>query len=423
LLWCARNEGDPPPEIDAALRKLLGELDPDRLYQPSSTDGRGVRSHGPYYYRVPREFYETREAFKSEGGSVSIPTLESIHGMMPKKDWEVINDDWAENDLARGASHGNLYPGELAARYGKIANLADFVRKAQLANYEAHRAMYEGRNAELFHPATGIIDWMTNPAQPSFVWQMYHYDLEPNSSFFAIKKANEPTHIQFNEVDGTVEVINNLPSAIHNASARVTIYNLDATISYEREYKVEAPGLTVTELGAINFPNSVSDVYFLKLELHDGTGKPLADNFYWQALPEHQDNMTDLEKLAPVTLDAALKRTDVDGRATIAVTLHNPTAGIVLMTHVQLRRQSGERVLPVYYSDNYVSLLSNETKILTVEADVKDLMGGDALVVVDGWNAEVSPTSAIGVSIQTNVDADPRQWPTTGLPFQSHGLR
>lgn len=93
------------------------------------------------------------------------------------------------------------------------------------------------------------------------------------------------------------------------------------------------------------------------------------------------------------------------------------------MTHVQLRRQSGERVLPVYYSDNYVSLLSNETKILTVEADVKDLMGGDALVVVDGWNAEVSPTSAIGVSIQTNVDADPRQWPTTGLPFQSHGLR
>ena len=56
VLWCARNEGYPPPEIDAALRKLLAELDPTRRYQPSSTDGAGVRSHGPYYWRAPARF-------------------------------------------------------------------------------------------------------------------------------------------------------------------------------------------------------------------------------------------------------------------------------------------------------------------------------------------------------------------------------
>ena len=90
-LWCARNEGYPPPEIDAALRKLLAELEPTRRYQPSSTDGAGVRSHGPYYWRVPREFYKvTDDYFKTETGSVSVPTLESIHGMMPEKDWETI---------------------------------------------------------------------------------------------------------------------------------------------------------------------------------------------------------------------------------------------------------------------------------------------------------------------------------------------
>ena len=44
--------------------------------------------------------------------------------------------------------------------------------------------MYEGRNAKLFNPVTGIITWMSHPAQPSFVWQLYHYDLEPNSSLF-----------------------------------------------------------------------------------------------------------------------------------------------------------------------------------------------------------------------------------------------
>jgi beta-galactosidase/beta-glucuronidase len=56
VLWCARNEGYPPPEIDAALRKILAELEPTRRYQPSSTDGAGVRSHGPYSWRVPKEF-------------------------------------------------------------------------------------------------------------------------------------------------------------------------------------------------------------------------------------------------------------------------------------------------------------------------------------------------------------------------------
>jgi len=423
MLWCARNEGDPPPEIDAALRKVLAELDPSRLYQPSSTNGRGVRSHGPYYYRVPREFYETREAFKSEGGTVSIPTLESIHGMMPQKDWESIGDDWAEHDLAKGASRGNLYPDQLAARYGKIANLADFVRKSQLANYEAHRAMYEGRNAELFHPATGIIDWMTNPAQPSFIWQIYHYDLEPNSSFFAVEKANEPIHIQFDEIRGTVEVIDNLPEPIHGASARITIYNLDSTISYQRKFKVDALGLAITKLGSIDFPNSVSSLHFIKLELRDANGKLLSDNFYWQTLPERQDDMTALDKLPIETLDATVARADGDGSSRMTVTLCNPGQRIALMTHIQLRRRSGERVLPAFYSDNYVSLLPGETKTLTVEASLAELHGEDELVVVDGWNVHVAPASSAGVSIQTNVEAEAGHWPVTGLPFQTTGLR
>ena len=66
--------------------------------------------------------------------------------MMPQKDWETINNDWAQHDLAEGAQHGDVYPYILAGRYGRVAILADFVRKAQMMNYEAFRAMYEGRN-------------------------------------------------------------------------------------------------------------------------------------------------------------------------------------------------------------------------------------------------------------------------------------
>ena len=82
--------------------------------------------------------------------------------------------------------------------------------------------MYEGRNAQLFAPDTGVITWMSNPAQPSFVWQLYHYDLEPNASLFAVKSASELVHIQMNEANGTLQVINNLPTAISTATPRTS---------------------------------------------------------------------------------------------------------------------------------------------------------------------------------------------------------
>ena len=424
-VWCARNEGFPPKEIDDRLRVLMAELEPTRRYQPSSTSGAGVRSHGPYYWRTPREFYTiTDDFFKTETGSMSVPTLESIHGMMPKKDWEMITDDWAEHDFTKGAQRGDIYPSILASRYGKIANLADFVRKAQLMNYEAFRAMYEGRNAQLFHPTTAIITWMSHPAQPSFVWQLYHHDMEPNASLFAVLSAGEMVHIQFNESNGELQVINNLPDAFQGGTAHVTIYNLNGSVAYEHDSPVTASAATAVSLGAVQFPSVLSSVHFIKADLRDAAGKLVSTNFYWRAAPEHQDDLTDLNKLAPVTLETQIARKDDDGKCQITVTLKNASSNIALMTHVQLRqKKSGDRVLPVFYDGNYISLVPNEQRTITMEADESALNGEDALVMVDGWNTTVAAASAKGVAIAPNVDAQPSHSPETGLPFQTEGLR
>ena len=421
-VWCARNEGYPPKQIDEALRTLMGELEPTRLYQANSADGRGVNSHGPYHWRTPREFYVFDEAFKTEIGSISVPTLESIHGMMPEKDWETINDDWAEHDFAKGAAAGDAYPGMIAERYGKVANLADFVRKSQLANYEAFRAMYEGRNAKLFHPTTGILTWMSNPAQPSFVWQLYHHDLEPNSALFAVKKAAEPVHIQLNEANGHIEVINNLAMPLQAARAHISIYNLDGSVQYQHDFDVTAPASLATDLGAVVWPATLSGVHFIQLQLRDAAGQPLSDNFYWRALPEHQDDLKALDSLPTVMLDAKMTRSDADGRCLLTVTIHNPGDQIALMTHLQLRRKhSGERVLPVYYTDNYVSLAPNESKTITIEAAISDLKADAPQVLIDGWNIGLTAGSSAGGDIAINPEAQVGHWPVTGLPMISAG--
>lgn len=424
-LWCARNEGYPPPQIDAELRKVLGELEPTRRYQPSSTDGAGVRSHGPYSWRVPRAFYKiTDDYFKTETGSVSVPTLESIQGMMPKKDWESINDDWAQHDFTKGNSHADRYPEQIATRYGKFRNLADFVRKSQLANYEAFRAMYEGRNAKMFNPTTAVITWMSDPAQPSFVWQIYHYDFEPMSSYFGVMHASEMVHAQFNEDNGQIQVINNLPTPLNKATLRAEVYDLNGARIHEQEVRVDAAPSAVANLGLINFPANLSTVHFIRLELRDANGSVISRNFYWHDTQQRPEDLTDLNKLPEVTLTAqATSKTD-SGKRVVTVTLHNPTKDIALMAHVQLRRQKSDtRVLPAFYSDNYISLIGNETRTITIEADDAQFNGEKAIVVFDGWNITVAPSSQGDVAIAPNVGAQPEHSPETGLPYQTVGLR
>ncbi|MGC2618577.1 MAG: sugar-binding domain-containing protein [Acidobacteriaceae bacterium] len=429
-LWCARNEGYPPPAIHDALSKMIPELDPQRLYQPSSTAGRGVMSGGPYDWREPAAYYVQDAPFKTETGSVSVPTIESIHGMMPEKDWEVINDDWAEHDLAKGASEGDRYPYEVAARYGRLVNLADFVRKAQMMNYEAYRAMYEGRNAYLFAPDTGIITWMSNPAQPSFVWQLYHYDLEPNSSLFAVKEASEPVHIQMDENDFHLKVINNLPTAISGDTAHVTVWNLSywgesAQKGTEKDIPVSGPADTAIDLGPAPLanPERLGSVYFVQLQLKDAQGNIVSRNLYWEPNPRGGQDLTRMDQMPPVKLTADIARHDANGRLGLDVTLTNPGRNMALLTHLQLRRKStGDRVLPVFYSDNYISLAPGESRTVHIDADLADLKGDVPLVVLDGWNVNVDKVDHADCAIDLNVDAQVSHYPVTGLPMITDGL-
>jgi beta-mannosidase len=400
VLWCGRNEGDPsPPALADGLQAILLELNPDRLYHANSNDGAGVRSGGPYSWRAPAQFYTfpNSEAFKTELGSVSIPTLEAVQAMMPAKDaWPPNNDDWAEHDLARGAAEGRsrtpLYTATIDARFGTATGLPDFVRKSQLA--------------KMYHPATGVLTWMSNPAQPSFVWQIYSHDLEPNASLFGAKKAGEPIHVQMNQNNFHILVVNHTPAALANLTARVRILNLDGSVAYDHLTPVDsAAASAATDLGAIAFPPRLSAVHFVKVELLDSQGRVLSDNFYWRGVAEN--DLTALASLPLVTLDARITRHDAGGRCLLDVRLTNPAKTVALMAHLQLRRAgSQERVLPVYYSDNYISLLPGESRTITIDAANAALAGDQPLVVLDGWNVTTTARSLPGpVSLAPNTAA------------------
>jgi beta-mannosidase len=85
------------------------------------------------------------------------------------------------------------------------------------------------------------------------------------------------------------------------------------------------------------------------------------------------------------------------------------------MTHLQLhRKRSGGRVLPVFYSDNYVSLAPGETRSVRLEVATKDLDGEAAMVLVDGFNIGVKSREG-KVSVRLNLNAQPEHWPVSGI--------
>src|SRR5690348_6499865 len=124
----------------------------------------------------------------------------------------------------------------LAKRYGPPESLADYVQKAQLANYDNVRAQFEAFNAHMdsANPSTGVIYWMLNNAWPSLHWHLYDWYMNPAGAYFGAKKANEPLHIQYSYDDRGLVLVNHTLTSAHCLLSRVQVCNLDRIVRYDK---------------------------------------------------------------------------------------------------------------------------------------------------------------------------------------------
>jgi len=77
------------------------------------------------------------------------------------------------------------------------------------------------------------------------------------------------------------------------------------------------------------------------------------------------------------------------------VALRNPGKGVALMIRLKLvDTQSSLLVTPIMYSDNYVSLVPGEVTDVTIQFDAGNVPGGDAALMVEGWNVALARWSA-----------------------------
>ncbi|HUZ03989.1 MAG TPA: glycoside hydrolase family 2 TIM barrel-domain containing protein, partial [Acidobacteriaceae bacterium] len=392
VMWCGRNEGVPQPIISNALDHLTRTLDGTRYYSPSSNQV-NLQVSGPYHYQDPTKYYTVlNKGFSVETGTPSMSTLESFQHWIPKQDQWPISDDWAYHDWHQsGNGDTNPFMAEIDKEFGAPTSLADFERKAQMLNYVDHRAIFEGFNAHLWSPNSGRLLWMTQPAWPSTMWQIFSSDYDTQASFYGVMEACEPVHVQLDLSNDNVAVVNTTTTALSGLSLVAQVFSLDSHLLFRQEQAVSVQDDSTAQGFHLDLASKMgTGVVFVELQLKDGAGKVLSRNLYW--LGASSQAYRALNTLPNATLTASAT---VAHPGNIQVTLKNSGNSIVLAAKLTLENSSdGSRILPAYYSDNYVSLLPGETRTITIEYPEKAAASAPKLAL-RGWN--LAPTT-VGIT-------------------------
>jgi hypothetical protein len=383
-VWCGRNEGVPPHVLNEGLDALVRTLDGTRYYSPDSRDV-NLQGSGPWHYGDAFKFFTTRgRGFSTELGLPSPPSADTIRAMLPASDRWPPDDAWAYHDWHFGGGGDNKhFMSAMAEELGEPTSLEDFERKAQLLSYASHRAMFEGFNAHLWAPNTGRLMWMTHPAWPSMEWQMYSPDYSTHGAYFGVKKACEALHVQLDQPDLDITVVNTTTAARRDLLLLTRVIDVTGVGISTSQQTVSAPSNAAVRVARLDVPERAkAGVVFVKLTLLDGARRVLAENFYWHAAQKSGYRKLNNMLEAPLACLAVVKTGA--GAARVEVDLTNWEDGVALAVQVVVRDAvTKARVLPAYASDNYVSLLPGESRRVTVEVP-KPTRG--MTVELKGWN-------------------------------------
>jgi Beta-galactosidase/beta-glucuronidase len=277
-LYCGRNEGFPPKQIDDALRMIVKTEHSDMHYIPSSADG-VVSGHGPYRMLPAKEYFTLKsgnDKFHSERGMPNVMTYESMLRTFSKEGIWPIDNQWGMHDYTKEGAQGcTSFNNIIATGYGEPQSAKEFSELAQWVNYDGHRSLFESRS----NNRRGLLMWMSHPCWPSMVWQTYDYYFEPTAGYFAIKKASQPLHIQWNPATDNVEVVNYSAGSRKGLKAKVQVINMDMSMAWEKEVNVDSEEDTTNKCIKIEFPENLSKVHFIKMTLMEGD-RLISDNLY-----------------------------------------------------------------------------------------------------------------------------------------------
>jgi hypothetical protein len=132
-------------------------------------------------------------------------------------------------------------------------------------------------------------------------------------------------------------------------------------------------------------PYLAQGMVIVTLELEDAAGNVVSQNLYW--LGAKPSSYRELNSLAPTLLKIAATSGTTGDVAKVKVQLTNTGSVVSLANKLTLiAAKDKTRILPAYFSDNYISLLPGESRSVEIDYPAGTVQGG-AEIAVRGWNA------------------------------------
>ena len=162
---------------------------------------------------------------------------------------------------------------------------------------------------------------------------------------------------------------------------------MDGSVAWEKEATVNSNEDTTEKCIKLEFPSNVSPAHFVKLYLSEN-GKVVSDNFYIRGTEE--GNYQAIKQMPKVSLQQEVNTQKVDNANwSGSITLKNTSQTPALMIRINvLGTDDGDQILPMFYSDNYFSVLPGEEKTVTFHWKDEDTRGNAPKVVVSGYNVK-----------------------------------
>jgi beta-mannosidase len=333
-IWCGGNEldGDDSTPALAGLRDVVQELDPERVWLPTSPVGE-KDVHGPWEHQGLRKHYEHYDSL-----TATLHSEFGVEGMTNRRALEALIDEedrWPADRTNLVYEHLGAWWNNAAfvqdAFGGKIGDVDTMRRASQWLQYEGLRYAVEAT----LRRGAGVIPWQFNEPYPN-AWCTCAVDYhgQPKPAYYGVKRAYRGApSAQFATCAWSA-----FDTVRARVSAQARLVDLDGTIVAESSGdEITAP------LDAFS-----SDVFVLDL---GGANRYV---------------MTRTENLAPL-LDLPAARLEIvagDGKLELRNLSDVAALGIVVEN--------------VVCSDNVLELFPGEGRTLEID--------GDGPPRVEGWN-------------------------------------
>ncbi len=434
-LWMLGSDKLPCPKLELKYVELFKKYDPSRPYATSSggagtednnvvatvplvsdiSGPTGMKMMGPYAWTPPQYWFTDTKlggawGFNTETcPGAAIPPLASLKKMLPVAAlWPIDKTYWEYHTGRNEFTSLDRDINAINSRYGSSSSVEEFSFKAQLNNYEIMRPQFEAFVAHK-PKSTGLVQWQLNSAWPKMIWQLYDTYLQPNGSFYGVKKGCAPLHAIYRYGFNDIYLANEDLIEAKGLTVKLRIFDLNSKEVFADQWKGDVKSNISKFIYKIPEIKNLTAVWFLDLRIYDKNNKEVDNSIYW--LSEKKDvldyeaykklswpfytptsqfaDYTALDKLPKVKLgyDYAYSQEGKFGKIRLKVKNSSPTIAFFMFLDV-LNPATKLPILPIYWNDNYVTLLPGEERTYEASYFLSDSNGAKPLLEVKGWNVD-----------------------------------